>query len=191
MIEWIRQNKEWLFSGAGISALGVLVWIVRTALNRQRREVVTQVPRGVPPKAEQIPATSHPEEPEPKESPLSLAGIIAEVYSRPPYQQKEAKRHYLGLKTEVSGILFSADPADDMISFTVRPKGGSTNPDIIFCNVHETECPELKVAHQGWHVRVAGILTDFDRFTAHLEQVKVLALEAEAKKETEGSDLHF
>lgn len=171
MIEWINQNKEWLFSGVGVSVFAGLVWIGQAVLKRHRSEVVTEVPTEV---LQQEPPST------PSEPSLDIAGIIAEVYSLPPYQQNEAKRHYLGLKVKEEGVLFSADPADNMISFTISPYDESKGLHLIFCSVPETECPELKIAHKGWHMRVAGILKDFDRHAAYLEQVKVLTLRAEA-----------
>ncbi len=48
MWNWLTQNKEWLFSGAGLTALALVAWLVRRMLNRQPSPVpansVTQSP---------------------------------------------------------------------------------------------------------------------------------------------------
>src|SRR6267143_486574 len=35
MWNWLVQNKEWFFSGAGLTALALIAWLVRKMLNRQ------------------------------------------------------------------------------------------------------------------------------------------------------------
>jgi hypothetical protein len=172
MIDWLIQNKEWLFSGAGISGLAVLVWVIRTAFNRRNLMAGVQSSLPAEPQPTQMPQLL--EEIEPRELPLGLFEVMAEVHSRPPYQQKEAKSHYIGFRTEITGTLASAKEAGDMIHFSVSPKNSPPSFCLVFCMVPKTECPELKVAHKGWPLRVQGILADFDSDSAELKQVRVL-----------------
>ena len=38
MIEWIKNNKEWLFSGAGIAAITLIIFILRHLYNAKKKK---------------------------------------------------------------------------------------------------------------------------------------------------------
>ncbi len=47
MWNWIAQNKEWLFSGAGLTALGILLWFIKRyfqSMGQPASNSVTQAP---------------------------------------------------------------------------------------------------------------------------------------------------
>jgi hypothetical protein len=42
IIDLLNENKEWLFSGLGITILGLLVWIIRTVFHRRHEQKATE-----------------------------------------------------------------------------------------------------------------------------------------------------
>lgn len=39
MLKWLAQNKEWLFSGAGLTVLGVFLWLAKKFLSSRRQNL--------------------------------------------------------------------------------------------------------------------------------------------------------
>jgi len=112
---WIWQNKEWLFSGAGISGLAVLLWVAR--ILRARKATVYGLP--APPSTLQVapalqPPTSmqaqlpHAPRPLGRFTTPTPHDIKEQIRSVPPYQRRNAARAYEGLRvcwlTEFSGV---------------------------------------------------------------------------------------
>ncbi len=109
---------------------------------------------------------------------LDLAAIRNDIESRPPFQRKEARQNYIGLRFEFEGELFSAEPEDKhQIRFCLHKSSGEYP--LVIGRVDEKEFPELKVMHQGTKVTVQGNLADFDSSVVRLSNVAIIAYEPE------------
>ena len=99
MVEWIIENKTWLFSGVGLLLISGILWMVRTIVRKIKEDSVTsksvvdeqilggdgeilgsQEKRASKKGACRI-------NPSPEE-------IFKDIESRPPFQRKEAEKHY-------------------------------------------------------------------------------------------------
>jgi hypothetical protein len=90
-LDWIWQNRQWLFSGAGISVLAALFWIAKRV--RARRPPAHPAPGTLPQKLQLAPVAPPRRftKPTPQE-------IKEQILSVPPFQQRSATRAYEGLK---------------------------------------------------------------------------------------------
>jgi hypothetical protein len=75
MWEWIVQNKAWVFSGAGVTALGVLWWLVTKFWPKREAAIsTTQAPSmSIAPVITMSPAINFPIEPRAPEPPKQVA----------------------------------------------------------------------------------------------------------------------
>lgn len=149
MIDYLWNNKEWLFSGIGVSALVALIWIGRKILGsrRQPRSQTSGAPQPVSSEGEQ------------SDLALSPMEIVKEIKSRPSYQQENAANHYVGLKVRWKLNVISVRRQDEKEN-TVR----------LFCNVNDnypwitvydvslTKHPELKILRDGTKLWVSGAI---------------------------------
>ena len=115
MFEFIIENKEWLFSGIGISALTIIFLIIRyiitnrniralqkTNLEKKQSNLSSTPPVSVPTHTgdevevisknhAQISSSEYSTHPTPKE-------ILESIDSLPPFQQSTAKENFIGIK---------------------------------------------------------------------------------------------
>ena len=85
MWEWIVQNKQWVFSGAGITVLGVLWWLVAKFWpKREAATSTTQAPNtSIAPVITMNPTINFPIEPRAPEPPKQVAPPAPEVPAAP------------------------------------------------------------------------------------------------------------
>ena len=89
MLDWIIRNKEWLFSGAGISGIG---WLLRATTRRRSRDKPSPL--------------------DPPDGPQAIRPAAAKraVMAAPLLQQPDIVRHYIGLTARDRGRLLEARP---------------------------------------------------------------------------------
>lgn len=165
MLQWIVDNKQWLFSGIGVTLVLGVFYVVRKLLSRKRN--APPQTESTPPPPEQVPVTAA--RPVAK---LDLAKIRHDIESRPPYQRKQAIQNYIGLRFEFTGQLFSAEAKDEgKIQFCLHKSSGKYP--LVIGVVIEKEYPELKVMHQGTKMTVQGNMADFDSFVVTIDNVVI------------------
>jgi hypothetical protein len=83
MWSWLTQNKEWLFSGAGLTVLAVIVWFVRNILKREPSvppaNSVTQSPSITVSPVFNLPEMRSPEPPKPAARPIASTNLKDEA----------------------------------------------------------------------------------------------------------------
>ena len=42
MLDWILQNKEWIFSGIGVTVIGVTGWVFKFLINKRKKATTNQ-----------------------------------------------------------------------------------------------------------------------------------------------------
>jgi hypothetical protein len=98
---WIWDNKEWLFSGGGISIILLAFFLFklwaryRSQHNKQPATVVSILdpPKEVSSESKSISSSEYSEHPNPVE-------IDEAINKLPPFQQEAAKQNYQGLKVQ-------------------------------------------------------------------------------------------
>ena len=166
MLQWIADNKQWLFSGIGVTVILGVFYLVRRVYSRKNTESDCSHPTSSGTAATSAAPTCYN---------LDMVAIIQEIESRPPYQRKEARQNYIGLRFEFTGQLYSAESRDKgEIHFCLHKSSGEYP--LVIGNVAEKDCPELKVVHQGTKVTVQGILANFDAHTVDIDNVVITNL---------------
>lgn len=164
MIKWILENKEWLFSGAGISVLVGAFYIVRKFAGRKVSDTDLLDTKGLFTRASKTgerPASN-----------LDILTINREIDLLPPYQRKKARLDYIGIRVVFAGKLLNAyQNQKGQIEIGVQKSSG-VYP-VVVCEVGGNDYPELKVMHTGTPVTVEGDIRKLDDNFIRLDNVKV------------------
>lgn len=158
MIEWIRNNKQWLFSGIGVATISAICWLIANMLDNKGE--------GVP---------SHTSEPatlrwcEYNLRPLPQA-ISQEIKMRPPYQREDAGRYYVGLRVRWRLSLSSVRKGTEGVAEFQFTPPGRREPQVK-CAVPMASYPELKIATEGSELWVSGRIAGVTLSTIRLSDV--------------------
>jgi hypothetical protein len=183
-LDWIWQNRQWLFSGAGISILAFLLWIaknLRASKMPTYAANVAPLKDGLlsPPSSEpvgKLPSSSSPQaeislgrftKPTPHE-------IKAAITSLPPFQRRAATRAYEGLKvrwlTEFSYVqqdgyergraerLGNMDEIPWLVTLQYRQQQPYTSEMVSCYGVSPSAYPQLKIMHERTPIVVSGTI---------------------------------
>ncbi len=153
MFDWIWDNKEWLFSGVGLSISALVFFWLKNRIKRQKTQepslngATLQDIIDAPPQPKQeldISATS-----------LSPGEIIKEVESAPLLQQPDIRKQYEGIKVSWKGKLSYADKIkkDIRLMILVTEKNDNT---AIFFDVNPKQYPCLGLLREGHEILVEG-----------------------------------
>jgi hypothetical protein len=171
-MEWIINNKEWLFSGAGIAAVMAIIAITRIIIVRRRQPKDQHQSANTLRVPEQ---TQLPSPPAVQKSCLidqSLQVIFADINSRPPFQQEDTKKHYIGTLIRFEGVLFSLNKRDDNeVHVTLSQGQDAMYPSVKFV-VNVTDNPKFKFIHEDTPITVVGKIIELGHSDATLEDVE-------------------
>jgi hypothetical protein len=178
MINWIVQNKEWLFSGGGITVLTIAYWVFMNRRNASADKGVPQVivhvhnetdgPYQPGIKDEKITSSSIE-----RISRISYEAIRKALDSAPPLQQEDVKKHFVGINVEWDAVFKSATKADDeyIDLFLEAPDKHSLN--WITCRVRLSEYRELGVLPKNAKIRIHGEIENIETLFVSLTNVKL------------------
>jgi hypothetical protein len=189
-LEYIQDNRQWIFSGIGVAILG-LIWALVRALFRRRRISDTRGPACVqttPSNPVEAPPSTvprlTPSDVRPFEGQISavtFAEISAALKSTPPNRLAEVAKRYWGKwvqwdtctsSSEMDLILWrmSRFSADDkgVISFPL-PNGGEVHCEV----VNRSNYPSLDKLPYGVPVTVIGRINRVTQKQVDLEQTQL------------------
>ncbi len=163
MLEFIKNNKEWLFSGAGISILTALFLIVRHIFAKKTKSTTSKELQIHEPKRTNdektskdnvLPSSSeysaHP-------SPGEIAQSISDL---PPFQQNTAKENYIGINIcwdLTLSLVYSKE--EDIVSLMCQSKGYSR---YVGVEISLNRYPQIKVIHKDQRLIVYGEIKDIE-----------------------------
>jgi hypothetical protein len=149
MLDWIIRNKEWLFSGAGISGIG---WLLRATTRRRSRDKPSPL--------------------DPPDGPQAIRPAAAKraVMAAPLLQQPDIVRHYIGLTARDRGRLLEARPES---GGDVRVHIAGTSAKSIFCTVNRAAHPGLSLLREGAPITVEGNISNIHQFGVELENARL------------------
>ena len=164
-IEWVVDNKEWLFSGVGVAVIAGL-W---RAGRRAKRSDARINPSGLPEPASQSTATpnvaplSNLGESTAKgrthlssDAPLEVDDLLDQIVQMPLVQRDAAWFHYLGLRVAVTGGLWAVHSVPNN-KFRVQISTRRHDTDVWF-EVPREQYPRLAVANSHSTLAVVGVL---------------------------------
>ena len=165
MLAWLNTNKEWLFSGLGITLVAGLVAAVRAAVSKPRSTPTAAAPTAIPLEQSDavVPATTV------RVSAISAQEIHDAIASAPPMQQEDKARHFIGLRVQWRTELISATRRDDSVRLQLRG-GGSSRP-TVWCRVRFDEYRELAILSTNSPIIVNGLIESAENFRIELKEV--------------------
>jgi hypothetical protein len=171
----IVSNKEWLFSGVGVTLIFVLIPSVVKKLRKSdaggNAQIivlnVTQKNKNEIVKSEELlPAHIT------KIAPITFDDIYKALSSAPPLQKKQIAKNYLGLYIRWEAYLFNADLKDNNnIALALDFCKKSLTARMIHCNVKLSDYRELGVLNKGAPITVVGRISEVDSLGVRLEEV--------------------
>lgn len=151
MINYLWNNKEWLFSGIGVTAVLAIIWFIRRVFPRKN---VNQFEPDENPQGRETTRIS-----QSMPNSVSAQAIIEDISSRPPYQQEECSRHYVGLKIRWKVNVVSVSPQEtDRNKVNLHCNHGGSYPWVYARNVSLTAHPELKIIKSDSPIWVSGTI---------------------------------
>lgn len=176
MLEYIIKNKEWLFSGLGISVLTVLFLIFRHIIEKRKQlKIVPAHPNhkstGTINDKTQRHSPSYSQEYSAHPTPIEIAQSIKNL---PPFQQNTAEENFVGIKIcwELTLSLVHKR-GENIVILMCESKGYSR---YVGVEASINEYPQIRVINEGQRLKVFGQITDIE---ASGPQVKAHRLEFE------------
>lgn len=173
MINWILHNKEWLFSGAGISFLALLYIFIRHIYKKSKHtiEQTAQTEKILTKEQEQKNSNTdifanndftHPD----------VLDIKKDFDSTPPFQKNEKLKYYKGLKVKWLAYLRIVHKEQDGITTVTLSVEGNFLL-LINCDIKIDEFPELKIAMEMTKIIVTGEIYSTDGYTTILDKARL------------------
>ena len=158
-MHWLWANKEWIFSGAGITALAALVWAVRRAMpsfKRQSRGALS----APPPVDNPLMSTSQPGVAaaaafSPSPTPFEISERLKAL---PPYQQHHAMTSYEGIAVSWPVRFHGMDRSSgDFWTVHFTNGDGLLKSRGVFAEVNLADAPRLKIAKSDDEMILNGL----------------------------------
>ena len=178
-MNWINENKDWLFSGAGVVVItGFFVTLGKLMSRRKDPPHPGTSPQPQPAPTTTIMAALPPTVIETViRAPLlqmSVEQILEDIESRPPYQRDEATQHYIGTRIKFSGILYYLTKMDkNTVHIVIKPKDSSYP--MISASISVVDYPEFKVLRDNTPLTVEGRVSAIEYQRVKIEDVTVIS----------------
>ncbi len=177
MVKLILENKEWLFSGIGVTVLMGVFFFIRHRLYRNKKEA-QKVEIHLHPSNETSKVDDHSPIPIQRISPLSFSAIRESIEKSLPLQRDEVKKIFIGIKVMWDGYLKSASKeANDIVDLRLAP--GSKLIDslsTIICRVSLKDYRELGILPEGAKIRIQGEIAKADSYDVELINTQLFFL---------------
>ena len=143
LFNYIAKNKEWIFSGIGVSATAAVIYLLRSYLNRKSQE--SHSSKAI--EATQELSTTYRRRPYPAE-------IIKQIDNLPILQRDVVAEQYIGLRVEWETTLESAhSTSGNKVHLMLLDRGSYP---WIYCDGDLSKHSEMKIANKGHKLWVQG-----------------------------------
>lgn len=179
MLNWLGTNKQWLFSGVGVTVFLLIGGIVRWFVTRKKAAVISPPPS----------VSTSSSQPSPPLAGLTIPTpdqMMKQVNSLPPFQQKAAWDAYKGLEVRWQAIF--NDIHEDPRTYPQAKNKKATKKWVVYLKHYDPvavyssfgiDCygisleayPQLKIMHNDEVVIVSGTVTHAG-YTTVLQNVK-------------------
>ena len=158
MIEWLVENRQWVFSG-----IGVLVLTVAWQHFSARRQPSVGKPGG----AESAEIAAEP-------TSLTALEIHNAIGSAPPLQRTDVGKNYSNIRVRWNTLLSSATARGAKVRLQLtNANEGSHGAPTIWCQVEIAKYPELAVLTADTKIQVLGTIAKAEYFSIELEAVEL------------------
>lgn len=171
MFEYILNNKEWIFSGIGVSILCLIFLFFKYFLKKDRSQD----------KNLKIISRNIPDSEKTKLNPTSdiaqedVLKIMLEFESLPPLQLDDIRTHYRGLNVDWMTEYSSAyKKEDDIIRVSLDLITKSFRPITVWCEVKLSEYKQFSILKRKAKIRVIGKIIEFEPYHIELSVVNLV-----------------
>jgi len=168
MLDYLLENKEWIFSGIGIFLLAgtgaVLKYILPKIKGKKENanvsvsEMTKKISSGLNKRIESAHSTQSENIVD-----ITVKEIIDEIQNMPPFQQASAGKNYNGIKVQWEGRLWNVEKSHrsnkNIVRVDIKPHPNDLHY-TIFLYVDIEKFPELKVAKRDYTIKVKGKIID-------------------------------
>ena len=167
VINWVIQNKEWLFSGGGVVLIAFLYNFF--FISRKPKKFPNQNPLSNPNRTTQaiedltLPDITYSTKPLPIE-------IINKLNEVPPFQSDDISKSYVNLAVEWETTFHTLHKIGTGYRLMLNINGSFP---WIYCNVDLQKYPELKIAPQGTKIIVQGKIKSVAGHEINLEKARI------------------
>jgi len=175
MVDWVINNKEWIFSGIGISVPVALITVVRYLRQRKSQgslSIESRFPVTVPQEG-QVSAPIAIE----RISPVTPNELQVSIESATPLQKNAVAERYIGQRIEWDTELRSAEQEGSLVRLLLSAVKGTDSqypyPVFVWCSVKLDEYPELAILLEKTHIRINGIITKVSSRTLSLDNARL------------------
>jgi hypothetical protein len=156
MLDYILKNKEWIFSGIGVSTIGLLFLCFKYFFRRNnpphRQNTLNSTPNPQPGTMVQTGDISQDE----------VYRIVKELQEMPPLHLDDVRKNYVGLKVDWLTEYSSAQKKnDDFIQVILTLATKSTLRLGVVCEVKLSEYKQFSILKRGAKIRVVGEIAKF------------------------------
>lgn len=184
-MSYLFENKEWIFSGIGVFALGGAFALFKMFINKRKPKQVTydideklknftkatqESTEKMYQSLEKLQAlrvgTEQPNFNNKNKVPsnITLKEIISDIHDAPPFQTRDKEKQYNGIYVEWSGKLWNvvtnhfANKDENVVKVEINPYHDDILYRIIF-DANINDYPELKVLKKNSEIKVKGNIT--------------------------------
>lgn len=173
MLDYILKNKEWIFSGIGVTLLGLFLFLMKHLVRKKspiiREEIKNIAETSINPEPINIIRSS-------AMSQEDVDRIMKELDDTPPLHIDDITKNYVGFDVNWLTIYSSASKnnGNDLINvrLTIDLKH-TLRPIIISCIVKLSEYRQFSILKSGAKVRIIGKIDKFDHYSINLSDVKL------------------
>lgn len=178
ILDYIIENKEWLFSGVGVAAIGYAAahfW-QQPSLKDQPTQSAVIIVQASNQGSQQPQASERVSQVTPahitKITSITLVEILTTVERTPPLQKNEVTKNYLGLNVQWETKLWNAEKkTDDLVKLTLD--FGPNDLHLVHCSVKLSDYRELGILPKGAPITVLGHIKEIENKSATLEDVQL------------------
>jgi hypothetical protein len=178
MIKFISENKDWIFSGIGVTIL-IFAYVLIRNIFFKKDKATQKAEIHLHPSDESSKTDGSELIPIEKINLLSFEDIGKTLAKAPPLQKDDVKKNFRGIKVMWDGYLKTVSKKDnDIVLLRLAP--GSKPEDrlsTILCEVSLNDYRELGILPEGAKIRIQGEIAKADKYDIELINVKLFFLE--------------
>jgi hypothetical protein len=173
VLDYILNNKEWIFSSIGVSVIILLLGLAFKYCFRKNGGVIFR--KDVESIRNNIGESEIPKIVEGGDmAQEDVYGIIQELERMPPLHLYDVTKKYIGLNVDWLTEYASAHKKDeDLIRVFLYLITKSFRPIYVFCEVNLSEYNQFSILKRNAKVRVIGKISHFDCYYIELSKVKL------------------
>ena len=168
MLDYILKNKEWIFSGIGVSTIVLLFLCFKYFFRRNnppnRQNTLNSTPNPQP--GTMVQAGDIPQD--------EVYRIVKEIEEMPPLHVHDVRKNYIGLKVDwLTEYGLAHKRNDDFIQVILTLATKSTLRLGVVCEVKLSEYKQFSILKRGAKIRVVGEIAKFESDFFEISNVRL------------------